>query len=53
MKLSAVSAEMPRQFVNDRTNDATVGSQMKEMHRKVGIPTIRAIMILSRRVSSE
>ena len=53
MKFFSVSAPKPCQFVNDRPIEAIVGSQMKERHRKVGIPTISAIVSLSRRVRIE
>ena len=53
MKFSEVSALVPRQFVNDRPNEAIVGSQMNARHRKVGMPTISAIVTLSARVSIE
>ena len=46
-KFSAVIALMPRQLVNDRPIEAIVGSQMKPMHRMVGMPTISAIVTLS------
>ena len=44
---------MPRQFVNESSTDTIVGNQMKKRHRKVGIPTMSASVVLSRRVSSE
>ena len=43
---------MPCQFVNDRPIEKIVGSQIKTMQRKVGMPTISAITTLSRRVRS-
>ena len=53
MKFFSVSAPKPCQFVNDRPTDRIVGNQMKNRHRKVGIPTISAIVSRSRRVRIE
>ncbi len=50
---SPVIGAIPRQFVSDRPIDASVGPQMKNRHRKVGMPTIRLRVSLSRRVRSE
>ena len=51
--LLAVIGVIPRQFVNDSTTEASVGSQMNDRHRMVGMPTINASVTLSRPVSSE
>src|SRR6476469_8284935 len=53
MKLLAVSAVMPRQFVNDRKIDAMAGTQMNVMKSTVGMPTMSAMVTLSRPVRSE
>ena len=42
---------MPFQLVNESTIEPSAGSQIRKMWMNAGMPTIRASVVLSRRVS--